>query len=179
MGVVGVRVIRYAAPYQPTSSKEWKCAVMVGVATEVIVVSSDTNVVPRRRDVMITYSLIPVGYWMSAVLISEISVAAIWVSSKLCCVIFEIEWFAIVRRSQRAKVDLMTNDLLGKAKIQFCIMGENKSWKTLSKSWNDNKPCRDTLICLRRIAWNWSNILINMHFETNSSQANQDFKIVL
>lgn len=62
IGVVAVSNIRYAAPYHPTSSRALNWVDILGVATEMIVVSSDMRVVPSIRNAMMTISLRPVGY---------------------------------------------------------------------------------------------------------------------
>ncbi len=62
MGVLAVRIIKYAAPYHPTSSRAWNWLEILGVATEIMVVSRDMRVVPSMRDAMIMTSLRPVGY---------------------------------------------------------------------------------------------------------------------
>ena len=62
MGVLAVRIIKYAAPYHPTSSSAWNWLEILGVATDIMVVSRDMSVVPSMRDAMMMTSLKPVGY---------------------------------------------------------------------------------------------------------------------
>lgn len=64
-GAVAVKVIRYAAPYNPMSSSDRNSVEILGVATEIMVLSRDMRVMPSIREVIIIKSLISVGYSIS------------------------------------------------------------------------------------------------------------------
>lgn len=61
-GWSAVIVIRYAEPYQPTSSRASNCDEIFGIATEIIVVSIATRKVPKKSEHRMITSLHPVGY---------------------------------------------------------------------------------------------------------------------
>ena len=62
MGWNAVSVIRYAEPYQPTSSSALNCVEIFGIATDTTVVSMATSRVPRARESKMIESFFPSGY---------------------------------------------------------------------------------------------------------------------
>ena len=74
-GCRAVRVSKYAEPYHPTSSIEVNSVAILGMATDIIVVSIATNNVPNASESKIVASFSPEGYCFEGVTGSVFMVA--------------------------------------------------------------------------------------------------------